>query len=170
MKQRWSPSTPSCWATRKFDGASARALSSCRRSWKRTGKSTRPAHGLSIGCWMRVRGCYSVRNARIASAVLATAIPSVRPSVSEQGMGRWVMGHGSNGSRKSDGSHGSWVTRCWPMTHQFWTLWLGLYILAMLIYRVSLWCMCNCTCDWRSSKFTFTFKFMLIIGLPRVPG
>jgi len=30
----------------------------------------------------------------------------------EQGMGRWVMGHGSNGSRKSDGSHGSWVTRC----------------------------------------------------------
>ena len=23
-----------------------------------------------------------------------------------QGMGRWVMGHGSNGSRKSDGSHG----------------------------------------------------------------
>ena len=26
--------------------------------------------------------------------------------------GRWVMGHGSNGSRKSDGSHGSWVTRC----------------------------------------------------------
>ena len=32
---------------------------------------------------------------------------SLRPS--EQGMGRWVMGHGSNGSRKSDGSHGSWV-------------------------------------------------------------
>ena len=31
---------------------------------------------------------------------------------SEQGTGRWVMGHGSNGSRKSDGSHGSWVTRC----------------------------------------------------------
>ena len=30
----------------------------------------------------------------------------------EQGMGRWVMGHGSNGSRKSDGSHGSWVTGC----------------------------------------------------------
>jgi len=30
----------------------------------------------------------------------------------EQVMGRWVMGHGSNGSRKSDGSHGSWVTRC----------------------------------------------------------
>ena len=27
--------------------------------------------------------------------------------VAEQG-----MGHGSNGSRKSDGSHGSWVTRC----------------------------------------------------------
>jgi len=25
----------------------------------------------------------------------------------EHGMGRWVMGHGSNGSRKSDGSHGS---------------------------------------------------------------
>jgi len=25
------------------------------------------------------------------------------------------MGHGSNGSRKSDGSHGSWVIRCWPM-------------------------------------------------------
>ena len=24
------------------------------------------------------------------------------------------MGHGSNWSRKSDGSHGSWVTRCWP--------------------------------------------------------
>ena len=30
----------------------------------------------------------------------------------EQGMGRWVMGHGSNGSQKSDGSHGSCVTRC----------------------------------------------------------
>jgi len=33
----------------------------------------------------------------------------------EQGMGRWVMGHGSNGSQKSDESHGSWVTRSWPM-------------------------------------------------------
>ena len=32
-------------------------------------------------------------------------------SESEQGMGRWVMGHGSNGSRKWDGSHGSWVAR-----------------------------------------------------------
>ena len=26
--------------------------------------------------------------------------------------GNGSMGHGSNGSRKSDGSHGSWVTRC----------------------------------------------------------
>ena len=92
----------------------------------------------------------------------------VTANVSEQGMGRWVMGHGSNGSRKSDGSHGSWVTRCWPMTHQFLILWLGLYIVAMIIHRVSLWCMCNCACDWRSSKFTLTFKFMLV-GLPRVP-
>ena len=51
------------------------------------------------------------------------AVPLQRPTlnlarcnnsrlVAEQGMGRWVMGHGSNGSRKSDGSHGSWVTRC----------------------------------------------------------
>ena len=93
-----------------------------------------------------------------------------QPCSSEQGMGRWVMGHGSNGSRKSDGPHGSWVTRCWPMTHQFFkTLWLVLYIVAMIIYRVSLWCMCNCACDWRSSKFTFTFKLMLV-GLPRYPG
>ena len=38
----------------------------------------------------------------------------------------WVMGHGSNGSRKSDGSHGSWVTRCWPMTHQFFNSMAGL--------------------------------------------
>ena len=36
----------------------------------------------------------------------------IRPYRPEQGMGRWVMDHGSNGSRKSDGSHGSWVTRC----------------------------------------------------------
>jgi hypothetical protein len=28
-------------------------------------------------------------------------------SVSEQEMGQWVMGHGSNGSPKFDGSHGS---------------------------------------------------------------
>jgi len=34
--------------------------------------------------------------------------------------GNGSMGHGSNGSRKLDGSHGSWVTR-WPMTHQFFT-------------------------------------------------
>ena len=59
-------------------------------------------------------------------------------SDSEQGMGQWVMGHGSNGSRKSDGSHGSWVTRCWPMTqwpmtmtHQFFNSMAG------LIYAVS---------------------------------
>ena len=36
----------------------------------------------------------------------------IKLHIAEQGMGRWVMGHGSNGSRKSDGSHGSWVTRC----------------------------------------------------------
>jgi len=39
-------------------------------------------------------------------------VPGNVPSAPEQGMGQWVMGHGSNGSRKSDGSHGSWVTRC----------------------------------------------------------
>ena len=47
--------------------------------------------------------------------------------------GNGSMGHGSNGSWKSDGSHGSWVTRCWPMTHQFLTLWLSLYIVTMII-------------------------------------
>ena len=47
--------------------------------------------------------------------------------------------------------------------------WDTVYIVAMIIYHVSLWCMCNCACDWWSSKFTFTFKFMLL-GLPRVPG
>ena len=30
----------------------------------------------------------------------------------ELAMGQWVMGHGSNGSPKPDGSHGSWVTGC----------------------------------------------------------
>ena len=42
--------------------------------------------------------------------------------------GNVSMGHLSNGSRKSDGSHGSWITRYWPMTHQFLTLWLGLLL------------------------------------------
>jgi len=35
---------------------------------------------------------------------------TAKPIEAEQWMGRCVMGHGSNGSRKSDGSHGSWVT------------------------------------------------------------
>ena len=33
-------------------------------------------------------------------------------------MGQWVMGHGSNGSPKVDGSHGSWVKALDPLTHQ----------------------------------------------------
>jgi hypothetical protein len=33
-----------------------------------------------------------------------------------------TMGHGSNGSPKADGSYGSWVRGCWPMTHQYFLL------------------------------------------------
>ena len=123
-------------------------------------------------CFLQPTRVHNPNGISIGSAVFAqlTADTLQWAPLSEQGMGRWVMGHGSNGSRKWDGSHGSWVTGCWPMTHQFFkTLWLGLYIVAMIIYRVSVWCICNCACDWRSSKFTFTFKFMLV-GLLRVPG
>ena len=35
----------------------------------------------------------------------------------EMELGRWVMGHGSNGSPFSDGSHGSWVTTFEAFTH-----------------------------------------------------
>ena len=36
--------------------------------------------------------------------------------------GNGSMGHGSNGSPKSDGSRGSWVTRYRPMTYQFYIM------------------------------------------------
>jgi len=39
--------------------------------------------------------------------------------------GNGSMGHGSNGSWKWDGSHGSWVARWWPMTHQFFNSMAG---------------------------------------------
>jgi len=63
--------------------------------WTRMGPRKHVLHGVAIGATWRIRlnrACaaamrpfchfYSARNARIASAVLATAIPSVRPSVS----------------------------------------------------------------------------------------
>ena len=62
------------------------------------------------------------------SVTLVPIVVGRRRPLPEQRMGRWVMGHGSNGSRKSDGSHGSWVTRWWPMTHQF-------FYRATLCYR-----------------------------------
>ena len=74
--------------------------------------------------------------------------------------GSWVMGQMGHENRMGHMGHGSLV-----LTHDpsvFLTLWLDLYIVAMIIYRLSLWCMRSCACDWRSSKFTFT--------LPRVPG
>jgi len=82
--------------------------------------------------------------------------------------GSWVMGQTGHENRMGHTGHGSLGVDPRPFSF-FLALWLGLYIVAMKIYRVSLWCMCNCACDWRSSKFTSTFKFMLI-GLPRVPG
>jgi len=53
----------------------------------------------------------------------------------EQGMGRWVMGHGSNGHENRMGhmGHGSLGVGPWPIS--FFTLWLGLYIVAMIIYH-----------------------------------
>ena len=81
--------------------------------------------------------------------------------------GSWAMGQMGHEIRMGHTGHGSLGVDPWPIS--FLTLWLDLYIVAMVIYRVSLWCMCDCACDSRSSKFTFTFKFMLV-GLPRVPG
>jgi len=83
------------------------------------------------------------------------------------GHGSWVMGQMGHKHQMGHMGHGSLGVDPWPIS--FLTLWLSLYIVAMIIYRVSLWCMCNCACDWWSSKFTFTFKFMLV-WLPRGIG
>ena len=102
--------------------------------------------------------------------VMVSDVPSRRRisvSAAEQGMGRWVMGQMGHENQMGHMGHRSLGVDPWPIS--FLTLWLGLYIMAMIIYRVTLWCMCNCACSWRSSKFTFTFKFMLV-GLPRVSG
>jgi len=47
------------------------------------------------------------------------AVLSDRLNVSEVTMdqGSWVMGHGSNGSTNLDGSRGSWVSTCDPLTY-----------------------------------------------------
>ena len=58
----------------------------------------------------------------------------------------WVMGQMGHENRMGHMGHGSLGVDPWP--NSFLTLWLGLYTVAMIIYRVSLWCMCNCACDW----------------------
>ena len=95
--------------------------------------------------------------------LISVMTETVRKSAcrAEQGMSRWVMGQMGHENRMGHMGHGSLGVDPWPIS--FLTLWLGIYIVAMIICRVSLWCMCNCAafcaCDWRNSKFTFTFEY-----------
>ena len=54
---------------------------------------------------------------------------------SEQGMGRRVMGQMGHENRMGHMGHGSLDVDPWPIS--FLTLWLGLYIVAMIIYQNS---------------------------------